>query len=185
MKSPCLYVCRPPGADNLHVKQRCATAPRPRPGRPDRGRAVLPHRPDPRPVHRLPQPAPTPGQRRWSGTQSAYDGRCTQFAVLAGDAGALTGFTVALCNKLRRMNTEPQRLPLITIVAGVRRARRDLASEQGHASPPTSSCPPGMCSSTSSGKPPASFRHGNFGRPRWPDVWLAAHRPCQTLTGFL
>jgi hypothetical protein len=56
-------------------------------------------------------------------------------AVLAEDAGALTGFTVALCNKLRRMNTEPQRLPLITIVAGVRRARRDLASEQGHASP--------------------------------------------------
>jgi hypothetical protein len=120
-------------------------------------------------------------------------------AVLAGDAGALTGFTLALCNKLRRMDTEPQRgfsdahpiqrvhvwpavggdsyrrvnarpigsgtvreshtkpvelsssstaqvterllaefeprLPLITIVATVRQARRDLASEQGHASP--------------------------------------------------
>jgi hypothetical protein len=32
-------------------------------------------------------------------------------AVLAGDAGALTGFTVALCNKLRRMDAEPQRAP--------------------------------------------------------------------------
>ena len=89
----------------------------------------------------LVQSAAYPGQRRRPGnaagavssplmTESARN--C---AVLAGDAGALTGFTVALCNKLRRMNTEPQRLPLITIVAGVRRARRDLASEQGHASP--------------------------------------------------
>ena len=30
-------------------------------------------------------------------------------AVLAGDAGALTGFTVALCKKVRRMDDEPQR----------------------------------------------------------------------------
>jgi len=30
-------------------------------------------------------------------------------AVLAEDAGALTGFTVALCNKLRRMDAEPLR----------------------------------------------------------------------------
>ena len=120
-------------------------------------------------------------------------------AVLAGDAGALTGFTVARCNKLRRMDAEPQRgvfrcsadparsslacrgcdsyrrvnarpigsgtvreshtkpvelsssstaqvtgrrlaefeprLPLITIVATLRPARRDVASEQGPASP--------------------------------------------------
>jgi hypothetical protein len=61
-----------------HVKRRCATAPRPRPGRPDRGRAVLPDRPDPRPKRRLPRPAPTPGQRRWSGIQPAHDGKCTQ-----------------------------------------------------------------------------------------------------------
>ena len=61
-----------------HVKRRCATAPRPRPGRPDRGRAVLPDRPDPRPKRRLPRPAPTPGQRRWSGIQPAHDGKRTQ-----------------------------------------------------------------------------------------------------------
>ena len=106
-------------------------------------------------------------------------------AVLAEDAGALTGFTVALCNKLRRMNTEPQRLPLITIVAGVRRARRDLASEQGHASPRDIELSARHVLIDLIRQAPASFRLGEFGRSRWPDVPLDADRPCQTLTGFL
>jgi len=63
----------------------------------------------------LVQSAAYPGQRRRPGnaagaassplmTESARN--C---AVLAGYAGALTGFTVAPCNKLRRMDAEPQR----------------------------------------------------------------------------
>ena len=170
-------------------------------------------------------------------------------AVLAEDAGALTGFTVALCNKLRRMDAEPQRrfpdahpiqrvyawpavggdsyrrvnarpigsgtvreshpkpvelsssstaqvterrlaefeprLPLITIVATVRRVRRDLASEQGHASPLDIELSARHVLIDLIRQAPASFRLGEFGRSRWPDVPLDADRPCQTLTGFL
>jgi len=170
-------------------------------------------------------------------------------AVLAEDAGALTGFTVALCNKLRRMDAEPQRrfsdahpiqrvyawpavggdsyrrvnarpigsgtvreshpkpvelsssstaqvterrlaefeprLPLITIVATVRRVRRDLASEQGHASPLDIELSARHVLIDLIRQAPASFRLGEFGRSRWPDVPLAADRPRQPLTDFL